>query len=584
MKTSYRFWLWLAVAAIGTVSVSCDKVDPDPNYNKQEAKTIAQWVKDGIEVDMQSHVVEMNIKADGEWIAVSDPDNDWLAFNNHEVIHNGPRQLLLLIDENRTEIDRKSVLYVEDKTGEIFEIPVRQNYNFNGEAPTNGSGQAFANNGVGCGVDYDYVLDTRGIAKRNALEDARIANKEMKEDERTQFAPTKVKKNNPIFNITRIERLMENGKLGPQAYVEAEIPYVDLQAQLMDSTVVQDKSLDVKLELGLSYGCIEFVAGATYSSKATEQRRKMDYTIIRNSPIYNVTISEAEVASYAESAMLDEMKDYEAGLAQIEAKIQAYYKQNGKESLTKVQQKIIDSAYDKLERPTFDGVFASSFGNAYWDLYAAVAEEDEAAIDAAMTRFDNYYGPFYISGGDFGGSMTIHAVISDLSMEGYVQAGGNLDGDVGGAFKVHGEFSYSEMGMTLLRNSDARFYIYGGDANKVADIMWGVMNGDEPTNRDAWTEAIQYWISTMYSDNGSVDGSMAAPISFIITPLWNLFWDKDMQVTAQKWFMEKYKSRGIEEYFGIMSGEKITPEDIIHNAQVAENLVPDEEGEGEGEA
>ena len=581
MKTISKSLFWMAAAAIGALALSCQKTDPDPNYNKKEAKTIAEWVKEGVEVDMQSHVVEMNINADGDWMAVTDPDNDWLTFNNHEIIHHGPRQLLLLIDENRTEIDRKSVLYLEDKSGEIFEIPVRQNYNFNGEAPTNGSGQAFANNGVGCGVDYDYVLDTRGIAKRNALEDARIANGDMKEDERTRFAPTKVKKNNPIFNVTRIERLMENGKLGPQAYVEAEIPYVDLQAQLMDSTVVQDKSLDVKLELGLSYGCIEFVAGATYSSKATEQRRKMDYTIIRNSPIYNVTISEAEVASYAESAMLDEMKDYEAGLAQIEAKIQAYYKQNGKESLTKVQQKIIDSAYDKLERPTFDGVFASSFGNAYWDLYAAVAEEDEAAIDAAMTRFDNYYGPFYISGGDFGGSMTIHAVISDLSMEGYVQAGGNLDGDVGGAFKVHGEFSYSEMGMTLLRNSDARFYIYGGDANKVADIMWGVMNGDEPTNRDAWTEAIQYWISTMYSDNGSVDGSMAAPISFIITPLWNLFWDKDMQVTAQKWFMEKYKSRGIEEYFGIMSGEKITPEDIIHNAQVAENLVPDEEGEGE---
>lgn len=567
MKTSYRFLLWLAIAAIGTVSVSCDKVDPDPNYNKQEAKTIAQWVKDGIEVDMQSHVVEMNIKADGEWIAVSDPDNDWLAFNNHEVIHNGPRQLLLLIDENRTEIDRKSVLYVEDKTGEIFEIPVRQNYNFNGEAPTNGSGQAFANNGVGCGVDYDYVLDTRGIAKRNALEDARIANKEMKEEERTQFAPTKVKKNNPIFNITRIERLMENGKLGPQAYVEAEIPYVDLQAQLFDSTVVQDKSLDVKLEIGLSYGCIEFVAGATYSSKSNEQRQKMDYTIIRNSPIYNVTVSEAEVASYAESAMLDEMKDYEAGLAQIEAKIQAYYKQNGKEVLTKVQQKIIDSAYSKLERPTFDGVFASSFGNAYWDLYAAVAEEDQAAIDAAMNRFDNYYGPFYISGGDFGGSMTIHAVISDLSMDGYVEAGGNLDGDVGGAFKVHGEFTYSERGMTLLRNSNARFYIYGGDANKVANLMLAQMNGDEPTNRDAWTDAIQYWISSMYSDNGSVNGSMAAPISFIITPLWNLFWDKDMQKVAQDWFMKKYKDRGIEDYFGIMNGEKITPEDVIHNAQ-----------------
>ena len=567
MKTNSKIMFWMALTAIGTLAISCHKSNLDPDYNQKEAKTIDQWVKEGIEVDMQSHVVELNINAEGEWVAVSDPDNDWLALNDHELIHKGPRQLLLLIDENRTEVDRRSVLIVEDSKGKISEIPVRQNYNFNGEPPTNGSGQAFAKNGVGCGVDYDYVLDTRGIAKRNALEDARVANKEMTEDDRTKFAPTKVKKNNPIFNVSRIERLMENGKLGPQAYVEAKIPFEDLQAQLMDSTVVQDKSLDVKLEMGISYGCIEFVAGASYSSKATEQRQKMDYTIIRNSPIYNVTISEAEVASYAETAMLDEMKDYEAGLAQIEAKKQAYYKANGSETLTKVQQKIIDNLYSKLERPSFDGVFSASFGNAYWDLYAAVAEEDEAAIDAAMTRFDNYYGPFYISGGDFGGSMTIHAVLSDLSMEGFVEAAGKLDADFAGAIKVSGDFTYSESGMSLLRNANAKFYIYGGDATNVATNLLKLMTGDDPTNRDAWTETLQYWVNSMYSDNGSVDGSMAAPISFIMTPLWNLFWDKDMQKIAQNWFMEKYKDRGIEEYFGIMNGEKITPEDIIHNAQ-----------------
>lgn len=568
MKKSTKIVFFMALIAMGTLAVSCKKT-PDPTPTPDGPKTIAEWVNEGVEVDMQSHVVEMNIKADGQWIAISDPDDNWLALNSHDLIHSGSQKLLLLIDENRKEVDRKSTVFIEEQNGgKVYEIPVRQNYNFNGEAPTNGSGQAFANNGVGCGVDYDYVLDTKGIAKRNALEDARIANGQMKEDERTQFSPTKVKKNNPIFNVARIERLMESGKLGPQAYVEAEIPYVDLLTQMMDSTVVQDKSLDIKLELGISYGCIEFVAGATYSSKSTEQRQKLDYTIIRNAPIYNVVISEAEVASYAEDAMLEEQKNYEEGLAKIEAKIQSYYKVNGKETLTKVQQKIIDGMYNALDRPTFDGVFAASFGDAYWDLYSAVAEEDQEKINKAMNRFDDSYGPFYISGGDFGGAMTIHAVLDNLSMEGYVQAGGNLDADFAGAFKVSGEFTYSSNGMDLLRKNNARFYIYGGDAIGTSDKLNSILMGEEPTDRDAWSEALQYWVQTMYSNNGSVDGSKAAPISFIVTPLWNLFWDADMRIVAKEWFMAKYADKGIEEYFGIMNGEEITPEDIIHDAQV----------------
>ena len=565
MKTS-KFIFAIAVAAIGVLAVSCKK-DSDPEYEAKKAKTLSDWVKEGVEVDMQSHVIELDVKANGEWFAVSDPDTDWMALNDHIITYNGPRRLLLCIDENRTEIDRKSVIYVEDAKGNTYEIPVRQNYNFNGEPPTNGSGQAFADSGVGCGIDYDYVLDTRGIAKRNALEDARIANKEMKEEERTQFSPTKVKKNNPIFNISRIERLIESGKLGPQAYVETEIPFVDLYASLMDSTVVQDKELSLSLELGISFGVIEFVAGATYSSQSSEQRQKMDYTIIRNSPIYNVVISEAEIGSYAEDAMFEEQKNYDKGLAEIQQKIQNYYKANGKEELTKVQQKIINGMYNKLDCPTFDNVMASSFSKMYWDLYAAVAEEDEKKINAAMNKIDDYYGPFYISGGDFGGAMTIHAVVDNISMQGYVEAGGNLDGEAAGMFKVHGEFTYSSNGMDLLRKANARFYIYGGDANYVSDQMTGIMFGEDPTDRDAWTQAIQYWISTMKTGNEYTENSKAAPISFIITPVWNLFWDSDVQLVAKEWFIKKYESRGIKDYLGIIDGEDITAEQIIKNAQ-----------------
>ena len=565
MKKHLMILSAMAAAAIGVLAVSCDKQDPE--YNNKVAKTLSDWVKEGIEVDMQSHVIEMDVKTDGEWIAVVDPDNTWLALNDNDLSYKGPSHLLLCIDENRTEVDRKSTIYVEDKKGEVYEIPVRQFYNFNGEAPDNGSGLAFSNSGVGFGVDYDYVLDTRSIARRNALEDARIANKEMQESQRTSFEPTKVKKNNPIFNITRIERLMETQKLGPQTYVENEIPFVDLYAKLMDSTVCQAKHLDVSLELGVSFGCIEFVAGATYNSDANEERQKMDYTIVRNSPIYNVTISEAEVANYAENAMYDEQVNYKEGLAAIQAKIKQYYEKNGSERLTKVQQKFIDGMYNKLDQPSFDGVFAASFASMYWELYSAVAEEDQKKIDLAMNKIDDYIGPFYISGGDFGGAMTIHAVISNLSMEGYVEAGGNLDADIAGAFKVTGEFNYSENGMTLMRDADARFYIYGGAANETSDKLQAIMLGENPTDRDAWTEAITEWIQGMYSADDHVNLSKAAPISFIVTPVWNLFWDSDMQQTAKDWFLKKYESRGIKDYFGIMNGDDIGAEEIIRRAQ-----------------
>lgn len=575
MKKVYKLMLAALIAAAGIVAVSCDKdkngKEDDGNKDK-DALTIAEWVKEGIMVDMQSHAVEMNIKADGEWSAVCDPDKNWMAIADGDLTYNGPRKVLLCIDENRTEVDRTSSILVEDKDGEIYEIPVRQNYNYNGEAPTNGNGLAFSNNGVGFGVDYDYVLDTKSIAKRNALEDARIANKSMQESDRTTFAPTKVKKNNPIFNINRIERLMsaEGGsKLGPQAYVETEIPFVDLYAQLMDSTVSQAKHLDVSLELGVSFGCIEFAAAATYESDADEQRQKMDYTIVRNSPIYNVTISEAEIASYAEDAMYDFEANYKAGVAEINKYIQSCYEKNGKNELTKVQQKMVDGKYKKLETPTFDGVFAASFGQIYWDLFTAVAEENEDKINSVLEKVDSYYGPFFISGGDFGGAMTIHAVINNLSMEGFVTAKGNLDADFAGAFRVTGEFNYSEEGMTMMRDANARFYIYGGDANGVSDMMSAIMFGDNPTDRDAWNATISGWIDDMRSSG------TAAPISFIVTPIWNLFWDEEMQLTAKNWFMDKYKDRGIEDYFGLMNGETkqdgnpMGAEDFLRKAQEA---------------
>ena len=565
MKTSNKMLILMA-AAIGILAVSCTRNPQDdpsqdsPGYNSKEARTIAEWVEEGVEVDMQSHVVELNVKADGEWGVTPDPDDKWLAVNSPEASYKGSKRILLCIDENRSEVDRSSTLLAMADDGDIYEIPVRQNYNFNGEPPTNGSGVAFTNSGVGYGVDYDYVLDTKSIAKRNFQEDVRIANKQMKEEERTQFSPTKVKKNNPIFNIDAIQKLMSpeyGSKLGAQAYVENPIPFVDLYAQMMDSTVAQAKTVDLSLELGIAFGCIEFVASAGYQSQAHEDHMKMDYTIVRNAPVYNVTISEAEIARYAQAAMYDEQIKYDQVIADIEKQIasfeQAHMIRYKKPDLTKAQQRYIDGKWAEAERPKFGNVLSASFADIYWDLYNAVAFEDDEKIDQIMTKVDDYYGPFYISGGDFGGCLTIHSAIENLTMDGFAKAEGSLDADLGGAFKVRGTFEYTEDGMKLLRDANARFYIYGGDT-RVADQLTQIMFGEEPTNRDAWFEALSYWIDSMYSGD-EVVLSKAAPISFTITPVWNLFWDEEMHNIAKDWFLNEYKDRGIYEYFGIMNGE-----------------------------
>ena len=62
-------------------------------------------------------------------------------------------------DDNNTGADRKTTLYVADAEGEITEIPVTQTTFYKGEALNNGNGQWFQANGLGYGMNYQYVLD-----------------------------------------------------------------------------------------------------------------------------------------------------------------------------------------------------------------------------------------------------------------------------------------------------------------------------------------------------------------------------------------------------------------------------------------
>ena len=549
MKKYLAFCLMAALAV-----VSCNK--------EKGAEVIIpeDVITRGIEHDMQNGAVSFDVKSEGKWYAVIDADADWVSLSGQSIVHNGSEKLILYFDENLTKSDRKTTLQITNTKGDMKEIQVCQYYNYEGQAPDNDA-LAFMKVGVGYGADYDYVLDTKSIKQRCALEDAKVKNDpSFGDNDRTHFEPTKVRRNNNIFNVERIEELQKEDALQSSAYVEAVIPLADLQASLFDSVLVQYKEVKLSLKLGVSFGPIEFEASATYNGKKDESKAHVDYVISRNAPMYNVTISEAEISTYAENFALTEVpsrQEIQALMDEINELKESYYLMNGKRELKKSQQRNIDNLMAALSQPTYDNVFSTAFAKNYWDLYTAVIDEEYETADRVLNKLDNLYGPFYISGGNFGGALTVHARVDTLRMQGYADFNGSLKADVSGMFSVTGAFEYSENGFNVMHDSDTKIYIYGGNANVTTNTLLSIITGGNPDDMGKWQEALKGWVDSMYtSGSNNPNLSEAAPLSYVLTPIWTLFADDEVQDYAQNYFLEKYKDRGIYEYFGLMRGDK----------------------------
>ena len=263
---------------------SCKDDDNDGDDLKITEVTIgSDLLTHGIETDIQSAVIDVPIKADGEWTATLTKGTDWCKILDWQVTYNGGQTLKLAIDENLTNAGRRCVLTIGN--GEEYKtINVYQNNTYKGEDPSNGSGLAFANKGLGTGIDYDYLFNVKSKQKLG---------------KGAAFSPTMMHGANNIFNITRIEELIAEKKLNASAYVEAPIPFDNFKAALLDSCIMQSKTLEVSLEIGISFGVIEFTGKGGYNSKKREGIAHIDYTIIRNAPMYNVYLSPAELSSYA---------------------------------------------------------------------------------------------------------------------------------------------------------------------------------------------------------------------------------------------------------------------------------------------
>ena len=562
MKIKFNTLLMAAlVCGLSLGVASCnDKDDVDGEASVVEIdKTITAR---GIETDMQSAVIEVPVNCDGHWTATLDKGTRWARILEWQVSYDGSKTLRIAIDENLSKVDRRTTLNIGNSDGELTKVDVRQYYNFEGQAPTNGSGQAFADKGLGTGVDYNYVLNMKNVANTNE-----------------EFDAKKVHHLNNLFNISVIEDLIKRGKLQKSAYVESVIPIANLMAQLMDSSLVQSKYLSVSLTLGVEFGPISFEGHGEYSSKKIENRAIVDYTIVRNCPMYNTYVSPAELATFAEDPK-NNHADFEAedaAFEQIDREIASYVRANNRpgrhvvvndRGLTEEQEEIIQALEDAVSiYYDYGGVFSSSFTGRCNELRTAITRRklrklpiDTEKADATLNALDNEYGPFFIAGGDYGGALIMHCDIDTMYLAGADSLGGELSAEFSGMFEVEGEFTYTTDGYDLLRKSNTKIYIYGGNANPTADAMLACVTSGNATDLTKWQGLMKAWIESMHSSTGDDPKlSEAAPISYTITPIWTLFRDADVQQYVQEYFMKKYADRGINAYFGIMNGSVAPP-------------------------
>lgn len=596
MKTRKFFGYVLTAALMGGLSmgaVSCKSDESTVDEEIISTVTVESGlVANGVSAEMKSAVVELPVQCDGEWFALlgfGEKDTpDWVRIQKWQAVYEGNQTLLIAFDQNLTGYDRKTTLTLANSAGQKTQVPIIQTYTFDGKAPDNSSGQVFSNKGVGYGMDYNYLLDTKGIRYRNVQEQLKINSGQMKESEKTKFNALAVTGNNNLFNISQIEKLLIgfNGKapeLQPSAYVETPIELADLEISMLDSALVQDKTIDFSLTIGISLGPIEFEASASYQGTKTESRSYVDYNLIRNAPMYDVKLSPAEITTYAalpKNRMYDD-DALDAFDAQVESQINKFKRTNkrvrvpeselNEDGLTEDQQNIIDGMY--LNDDTgfdFGGVYSTAFSKAYSRLIRAISLNvnakkplpiNETLATQVCQQLDDNYGPFIIARAQFGGALVLTARVDTMRLEGKVTAKGKIDGEALGMFKVTGDFEYTEDGFNNMRNIGAKFYVMGGEANKTADALANLLASEKPDCREEWFDAMSHWWQSMKADDG---GSHAEPISYTVVPIWTMFSEPEIADYVRNWFLAKYRDRGIYDYLDIMEGNP--------NAKTAEDI------------
>lgn len=192
MNKSFKCMLTAALAvAAGLIVTSCSPVD-NPVVEQADAPAVvvsSDLLRRGIRIDKESAVVEVPVSCKGEWSAVIPKEDEWLQILDWQANFQSDQTLQVLVDENSTGSNRESKLMVADADGNVSEVKILQtNSVMNGAFTTSGS--AFSEKGLGCGIDYDYILNLKKNIER--------------EEGGEKFSPSNIRKQNNIFNMAQI--------------------------------------------------------------------------------------------------------------------------------------------------------------------------------------------------------------------------------------------------------------------------------------------------------------------------------------------------------------------------------------------
>ena len=575
----------LATALMGglSLSVTSCKSDEDAVVEKITPSTVtidSDILAHGIVTDMENTVVELPVQCDGEWVAIlsiddaeDDDTNYWVKIQNWKGFYSGNQTLRLQFDDNMSGVDRSTTLTIANNLGDIKTVTVRQNFTWKGQAPTNSSAQAFQNKGIGYGIDYGYLLDMKSVKFRNSTGDAAASGGNTDADSK-DYNPLKVKKMDNIYHLTAIDQLCKAGKMGADkdAYVEEPIEIANLEAELLDSDMIKQHNLTIALKLGASIGPIEFSIDGKYVDQRREDKGYVNYVITRNAPVWDVSTSPAAIAQYAgENSDTDDEQD-EKFAKKVQNMRAQYIKQNMKlsdkskldaDSLTKTQKKIIDGLYSKhLMSFSWGGVYSSYFENCMSKLYNHIVLRLAGGMKIASEKadqvcqdLDDHFGPFIIAGGQFGGSMTITMEIDTTRLEGHTELHGQAALNVNvGVGDINGEASAEWIadGWNRVRSYKPSIHIYGGSARDTEAELLAIMFSDNPDSHEQWVDALVNWMQSMVQSADDGNMSQAAPISFTAVPIWHFFPDTEISNYVRSYFMNKYKTRGIQSYMDII--------------------------------
>ena len=562
MMKKYFNWMLMAgmVCGLGMGVVACSD-DDDSTEDATKAISLSvdkTIVTRGVTTDVHSAIVDVPVKSDGDWQAWLSNDVEWVGLLENKVFYTGDKTLRLFFDENRTGHDRSTMLRIVTDDGDATDVKVTQTQLWNGETPSNNSAQWFGDNGLGRGLNYEYLFE--GDTAQN---------------HKSKFNPNSMTLTNPIFNWAGITELQ--GKTGPDgkkllsadAYVENRLEQINFEDLMRDSLVHGKDSIGIKFDLELSFGFVEFEAHGAYKAKENKDAVKLNYLISRSATCYEVFSSPTELALVAndlggESEVSDE--ELEAQEAKILKKEANWKKQNqmkykrmkgatpeqlDPDYLEPWQEEAIAKAYDELGVPDYAGIFSKSFGRLYFKLNRAVERGDDAAVETLLDKLDSDYGPVFVGRGWFGGSINLCVSVDKDSIDTDGTFTGALAGGVNNMLHIEGEISYMEEATRFVRNSESKIAVYGGNAMETGNELASHFSSDSPTDRNHLLSILTKWGDSLLEtkdDNGKSVPSKAAMQAMQLTGIWTLFENEEVANVVKNYMGKKHPT--LKNYVG----------------------------------